>query len=293
MNNTLVIALIAGLGSMIGWGTADFFAKKTIDKLGDVQTLFWQQLIGVVPLLFLFLVHPYNPHLHHFDPLFLLLFGIVGGLSYLPLYIGFGKGQVSLLSPIFASYSVVVTILSILFLGETFHMRQAAAIVVTVIGILLISTDLRDLRTSARRHALKIKGLPEVAIAVLVYSVWLVFLDRFLEGKNWVFFMLFIRLFSVGAILVYAQVRRIKLDVTDRSLWKYLIAIGLFDVAAFSFVSYGFSHTHYPSIIAVLSATFSLPTIILARIFLKERVTRAQAAAALIIICGIVLISLG
>ncbi len=278
---------------MIGWGTADFFAKKTIDKLGDVQTLFWQQLIGVAPLLLLFFVHPYNPHLQHFDPLWLLLLGAVSGLSYLPLYAGFGKGQVSLLSPIFASYSVVVTIISILFLGETFHMRQAAAIVVTVIGILLISTDVRELRTSARRHAFKLAGLPEVAVAVLVYSIWLVFLDKFLDGKDWVFFMLFIRFFSVGALLVYAQVRRINLHITDRTVWKYLIAIGLFDVAAYSFVSYGFSHSHYPSIIAVLSATFSLPTILLARIFLKERVSRAQALAAAIIICGIVLISLG
>ena len=28
-------------GGMFGWGLADFFAKKTIDKIGDIQTLAW------------------------------------------------------------------------------------------------------------------------------------------------------------------------------------------------------------------------------------------------------------
>jgi len=291
MNNTLLVALIAGLGSMVGWGTADFFAKKTIDKMGDVQTLFWQQLVGIGPLLLLYLLHPYAPHLHHYDWLFMILLGAVSGLSYIPLYNGFGKGQLSLLSPVFAAYSVVVVVLSILFLGEPLHAWRAVAIVVTVLGILLISTDVGDLRTSFRRHAFRLAGLPEVASAMLVYSVWLIFLDKFLDGKQWVFYMLCIRTFSTIAVFLYSRVRKIQLGVTDKTLWKYLIGIGVFDVAAYSFVSYGFSHTQYPSVIAVLSATFSIPTIILARIFLGERISRQQLIAALVILGGVVLIS--
>ncbi len=293
MSSTLVVALVAGLGSMIGWGTADFFAKKTIDKIGDVQTLFWQQLIGIIPLTFLYLLHPVTPDLHHYDILFMVLLGAVSGLSYIPLYNGFGKGQLSLLSPVFASYSVVVVLLSVLFLGESLHALRVAAIFITVLGILLISTNLRDLRLSARKHAFRLAGLPEVASAMLIYSVWLVFLDQFLAGKQWVPFILAIRIFSAATVLLYSRVRGIRLKIRDRKLWKYLVGIGLFDVAAFSFVSYGFSHTQYPSIIAVLSASFSLPTLFLARIFLKERISRTQAIAAMIIICGIVLISLG
>lgn len=291
MNNTLLVALIAGLGSMVGWGTADFFAKKTIDKMGDVQTLFWQQLIGIVPLLLLFLVHPYAPHLHHYDWLWMILLGAVSGLSYLPLYVGFGKGQLSLLSPIFASYSVAVVVLSILFLGESLHFWRAVAIIVTVLGILLISTDIADLRSSLRRHAFRLAGLPEVVSAMLVYSVWLLFLDKFLDGKQWVFFMLSIRTFSMLTLLIYSKVRKVSLPVKDSSLWKYLVGIGVFDVVAYSFVSYGFSHTQYPSVIAVLSATFSVPTLILAGIFLKERINRQQLAAVLVILVGVVLIS--
>jgi len=33
MQTELLIAIIAGLGGMFGWGLADFFAKKTIDSI--------------------------------------------------------------------------------------------------------------------------------------------------------------------------------------------------------------------------------------------------------------------
>ncbi len=292
MHSTLFIALLAGLGSMVGWGTADFFAKKTIDRLGDVTTLFWQQLIGIVPLLVLFLASPHVPALNHFDPLWLLLFGVVSALTYLPLYVGFGKGQLSLLSPVFASYSVVVVLLSVIILGEALSFGRSLAIVVTLAGILLISTDVKDLSKSWHKHAFRLAGLPEVATAMVGYSFWLLYLDKFINGKQWVFYMLVIRVLSMLTLLVYSVARHFSLRVADISLWKYLVGIGLFDVLAFSFVSYGFSHTQYPSIIAVLSATFSVPTLVLARLFLKERISRAQALAVLVILAGVVLISI-
>lgn len=292
MHSSLAIALVAGLGGMIGWGTADFFAKKTIDQIGDITTLFWQQLLGVIPLLAVFLLSPKLPHLQRFDPLFLLLLGITSGLTYLALYTGFGKGQISLLSPIFASYSVTVVILSVLILGETLYLKRGLAIVLTFIGILLISTDPQDIRKSFHKRAFRLAGVPEVLLAMLGYSFWLLYLDKFLDGKQWLFYLLVIRAVSSVTVLAYAVFKKVSLRVTDSSLWKYLIFIGLFDVGAFSAVSYGFSHSHYPSLIAVLSATFSLPTIVLAYVFLKERISRSQIVAACAIIAGVVLISL-
>jgi hypothetical protein len=46
MSNSLTAALVAGLGGMLGWGFADFFAKKTIDKIGDLPSLVWAHLFG-------------------------------------------------------------------------------------------------------------------------------------------------------------------------------------------------------------------------------------------------------
>ncbi len=126
---------------------------------------------------------------------------------------------------------------------------------------------------------------------MLAYSLWLVFFDRFINGKDWVFYVLVIRIISSLTLAIYAAYRKKSLAIKDKSMWKFVAAVGVFDVAAYSFVAYGFSHTSYLSIVAVLSATFSVPTIILAHIFLKEKATQIQVAAIVAIIVGVVLIS--
>lgn len=40
MQKELFIAIIAGLGAMLGWGISDFFAKKSVDKIGPLVSLF-------------------------------------------------------------------------------------------------------------------------------------------------------------------------------------------------------------------------------------------------------------
>ncbi len=52
MNDSLLVAALAGLGGMAGWGMADFFAKKTIDRVGDITSLVWAHLFGTLIFIF-------------------------------------------------------------------------------------------------------------------------------------------------------------------------------------------------------------------------------------------------
>ena len=81
------------------------------------------------------------------------------------------------------------------------------------------------------------------------------------------------------------------LPAGDRSLVTYVSLIGCCDAIAFAAVSYGFSATSHTSIVAVLSSTFSLPTLVLARVFLKERLAPSQKVAAGVFLVGIALVS--
>lgn len=293
MERELTIALLCGLGGMIGWGVADFFAKKTIDITGDVTTLFWGQLIGVIPLLALFLCRPVLPTLSTTGFLYLAVLGAWSGLSYIPTYVAFGKGKVSLLSPLFATYAVVVTILSAVFFGEIIPIRRQFVFLVVFLGVLLINGDPKDLWSfvCGRRSELRVHGVPEILLAICLYSTWLIALDRFVKGNYWVPFMLVIRIFSALSLYGYARARHISLRVIQKGLWKFLFLVGFFDVAAFSFVTLGFSQSSYVSVVAMLSGAFSLPTIILARVFLKERATLAQTVGSLTIVFGIMLLA--
>ena len=295
MQHELLIAILAGLGGMLGWGLADFFAKKTIDKIGDVTTLFWSQFIGIFPLLALFLLKPSIPSLSGPSWAYLTLLGAWSGLSYIPTYIAFGKGKVSLLSPIFASYAVVVTLLSAAFFGEIIPFGRQIAFLIVFIGIVLINGGASIFNSLMGKEKMlqgKVEGLKEILCAICFYSVWLIALDRFINGSYWVPFLLVIRIFSTLALLAYAAWKKKKLLFADKGLWKFLLLVGTFDVAAFGFVAYGFSATRFTSVVAMLSAAFSIPTIILARIFLKERTTTAQTIGSIIVILGVMLLFL-
>lgn len=297
MENVLLIAVLAGLGGMFGWGLADFFAKKTIDKIGDVTTLFWGQCMGALSLFVLFLLTSSTlPDLKNYRWFYLILLGVWSGLSYIPTYIAFGKGKVSLLSPIFATYAVVVAIISGLFFGEFIPLNRQLVFLIVFVGVLLINGDPRDIwlliTRKKKRDEGNVKGLPEIFLAVCLFAVWLIALDQFISGQDWVPILLGIRIFSAIALFVYALIRKIKLEFADRSLWKYVFLIGVFDVVAFGSVSYGFSATAHASVVAMLSSAFSLPTIILGRIFLKEKSTRLQVIGSLVIIGGIMLLSI-
>lgn len=296
MQQELLIAIFAGLGGMLGWGLTDFFAKKTIDQIGDVTTLFWGQLLGLIPLSILFfLSHPSIPQkMIDFWP-FVIILGAWTGLSYIPVYVAFRKGKVSLISTIQATYSAIVIIASALFFSEIIPFPTLINLLIIFIGVLFININIQDLQSMfigkkiGNREG--IKGLKEIIFANLLYAVWIIALDKFIHGEYWLPYLFVIHLISVVSIYLYARLRNINLKFKDRNLWKFLIVIGFCDVFAFSSFYYGLSKTSYTSILVMLSSAFSLPTIILAHFFLKEKITKTQMVAVATIIVGVMALS--
>jgi drug/metabolite transporter (DMT)-like permease len=94
------------------------------------------------------------------------------------------------------------------------------------------------------------------------------------------------------AIILYAKSKKIHLRITKPSMWKFLILIGLCETIAYLAITIGYSTTSETSVVALLSGAFSLPTIILARTFLKEKVSALQTIGAVFIIIGIILLAL-
>jgi drug/metabolite transporter (DMT)-like permease len=276
---------------MFGWGFADFFAKKTIDQIGDLTTLLWSQAVGVAPLVVVFAITRNLPAMGWLEGVYLVLFGITSALSYLPLYNGFGKGQLSLLSPIFASYAAVVVLISVFVFGESISAFVWIALAIVFAGVLVISTDPQALSKVFRgRNPTARAGVKEVVGALTVYSVWLVLLDRFLGHRDWVLFLLVIRTVSALTLVAYARITKREVAAGAKML-PALSLIGVCDVGAYSAVAYGFSASSQTGVIAVLSSTFSLVTLALAYVFLRERITTLQKLSAAAILGGIALVS--
>lgn len=297
MQSELLIAIFTGLGAMLGWGFADFFAKKTVDQVGSIVSLVWAHVFGTLVLI-LFAFYKFqilNQTMSISTDLevwgLLAFFGALQAIVYLLAYEGFGKGQLSILNPIFASYSGLAAIISIVVFKEVLTLPLAIALVVIFMGVVLLSiesTSFLDKRLNLS-HA---PGFKEVGLAALFAAFWQVYWDRFLGEGDWLLYTLFMYGFMALTAFIIARVKKVNLQVKKSNLWKFLFLIGFCEVIAYLALSLGFAATRYTSIVIILAGAFSLPTIILAHIFLKERFNKLQAFGAFGIITGIIVLSI-
>ena len=221
----------------------------------------------------------------------LVFFGTLQMIVYWFVYEGFGKGQLAILNPVFASFTGLVALISIVFFGEQASVFRLVSLLVIFAGVILISTDPTAL--GLRRIKLNhVPGLKEVGLGTILAAVWTLSWAKFVNGQDWLSYALFMYTFMTIAAYVFSRFMKVKLEVVKSNLFVFLALIGIGEVIAYLAISMGYSATPLTSVVALISGAFSLPTIVLARIFLKEKVTNVQTIGTLVIIFGIIFLSL-
>lgn len=294
MQNILLIAILAGLGGMIGWGSADFFAKNAIDRIGPIKSLVWAHVFGTAILLTVFLGQFVSGHSGNFANngsswLGLAFFGALQMIVYWLAYMGFEKGQLSILNPIFASYSGLVALFAIVFFGEKAPLLTVLGLLVIFAGNMFLNMEFGPERT--KRFKLT-PGVIEVGAAALLAAVWTLGWDKFVNGRDAVTSALCMYAFMTAAAIVLSQLMRVRVRGVTPGVWKFLLLMGLGEAVAYLSISWGFSKTPLTGVVALISGAFSVPTIILSYLFLKERLNKPQLLAISTIIAGVVLLSL-
>lgn len=289
-------AILAGLGGMIGWGLADFFAKITIDRIGDTVSLVWAHVCGTLLLGVVFVAatmsgYPLALPTDFHTWFALAFFGALQGAVYLYAYRGFGKGQVAVLNPIFASFTGLVALVSIVWLGEKGSDALQPILLVIFLGVMLLATDFKALRQKGL-HLAHVAGFREVALATLMATLWTVLWKLFITGGDWLADALIMYVWMTLTVLIYARYTKTKLRGVPARMWLFLLLIGISEVVAYAAISLGYATSSYTSIVALVSGAFSLPTILLAHYFLKERTSALQRAGMALVIIGVVLLPL-
>jgi drug/metabolite transporter (DMT)-like permease len=293
----IAIAILAGLGGMFGWGLADFFAKKTIDRLGDVQSLAWAGVFGtcafgVVAYYRTAIMHgAFTPPQDGLSWFLLLILGALQAMVYLFAYKGFGKGQLALLNPIFSSFSGIVALLSILFLGEIATSSRMIVLAIVFLGVLIISIDFRAVR-SRKITFTRVPGFLEIMIATALAAIWTILWAEFVRGKDAIAFATYMFFFMTLTAFGYAYYCGLPMRVRSLQIWFWLALIGISETLAYLAITIGYGATPYTSVVAILSGGFSLPTIILARLYLRERLLVSQWVGCAVIIFGVMLLPL-
>ncbi|MBV9349732.1 MAG: DMT family transporter [Patescibacteria group bacterium] len=295
MGSELGIAIAAGFAGMFGWGLADFFAKKTIDTIGDYLTLAWAGVFGSIVFVFALLyrsaqgIPPRYPT-NILSWTLLAFFGALQATVYLFAYKGFGKGQVAVLNPIFASFSGIVALVSILFLGEQVTALRVGVLLVIFAGVMLVSID-PSAFLSRKGSIATVPGFKEILSATLLASVWTLLWKLFVTGKDWLAYAACMFFFMTGAVFIWLWTQKIKTGIGSKNVWLLVALIGVSETVAYLGISIGYSATSLTSVVALLSGAFSIPTIICARLFLGERTTAIQTWGSAVVVLGIALLA--
>lgn len=294
MHSMLLVAVLAGLGGMLGWGFGDFFAKTSVDNLGPIRSLVWAHACGSAVFVLaagaqVFVVRQAVPLPVGSEWLGLAGFGVLQMIVYWLAYKGFEKGQLAVLNPVFASFAGIVALVAILFFGEPAGILTVLALALLLFGILLINSDLETLKS---RKLKVLPGLKEIGAATILAAFWTLGWDKFVGGHNPLSYALWMYIFMTLAAVALAKLLREKIRGVPARYRKFLFLTGLGEAVAYLAISWGYSSTNLTAVVALISGAFSVPTVILAYLFLKERITRIQLAAVGIIVAAIAILSL-
>ncbi len=274
-----MISILLGLTAALSWGAGDFSGGLASRKTGAYRAVLYGEAVGLILLLLFSLTGP-QPFPDSISWIYAIIAGALGTAGILLLYTAMVEGKMSIAAPVSALLSAVVPVMvgiftqgtpgMLTFIGFGFALSAVWLVSQSEEGIKDIFSHLADLR------------LP--LLAGLGFGSYFTFMN--LASREVIFWpIVAARSSGLVVIALYILFRRGEWSPT-RAAWPFLILNGTLDVGGNLFYVLA-GQAGRLDISAVLSSLFPGATVLLASLFLKERISRTQwfgIAAALIAI---------
>lgn len=206
--------------------------------------------------------------------------GVWGGLSGVAYTVGFAllywclaNGPIIVLSPVSATVSAVIPVAAGLSFGETLTSMGIAGTVIAIVAVSLLGLSGGESRQGSTRPTLLTLGAAVGAGAAI--ALQLICLDRAPHDSG---MAPVVAGSAVASLLVWTTVLVVHADISSEGRlqdWSAAIASGALDsLATIAFVLAVRSGDL--AVVAVITALYPAATVALARIFLRERVSRIQ-----------------
>lgn len=280
-----------GLLAALGWGLADFGGAVVARRLGSVWTVLLSQTCtaGAMSLLLLAGGHSVGV----LSPLigWVALNALVGATAYALHYRALQLGPVAVVSPIGAAYALVGLVLAVALLGERPSALAVGGAIVTVVGVMLASADLRRVLDGTHERA---PGLLLALASALLFGVAGFILAWLSKQAGWVVGLWSSRVGQVVALGVVALVfgrDSVPAPVRGGAIAGAL-AVGLADLLGVGMYAIG-AERGFVSIVVVASSVFPLIAVALSVLLLGERPVANQYVGVALVAGGLVLLGLG
>lgn len=281
----IIFAFVAALS----WGISDFFSKIVVGKIGSFRLLFTIVLIGTSAVVVYGLLFTKIPIITVNS---LILSAITSAFLYSGTFIffkGLQKGYASIISPVGSSWGIVTIILSIIFLGELLTTYQSLYVILIFSGIILMSVNLKEVIKKSKNKF--VIGSGEAISAMVLWGIAMFLLKFVVNDLGIVWSIIIIRGISILFLFLYGKSKNLEFKFSGKYILLLLIIIGLIDTVAFLVYNLGIS-AEYLSLVVPVVSSYPFITLILAHLFLKERLVLNQYIGIAIILLGLTLISI-
>jgi drug/metabolite transporter (DMT)-like permease len=275
------MAVLLALGASLTWGLADFFGPLKGRTLGALRVLLYAQLGGLAAIVAIVAARWRGPA---DSAAFLAIPAAISGtLGLYAYYRGIAVGAISVVAPI-AGISAIVPVSVGIASGDRPSPWQLAGIACALCGVFLASRE--PGRTGSRFAA----GVGLALLAAIGFGGYFPPMHAAGNADFWWASLLF-RMTSTSVVVAAIAVRRPPLRV-DRSVLPLLALIGIGDMLG-NLLFAAASSRGLVSITSVLASLYPIVTVVLARIYLAERIARSQEAGVALTLAGVALISAG
>jgi len=287
---TLDVGIVLAVAAMVSWGVADFLAKKAIDQIGYRVSIVINQAVAFVPALIIAIVFFKLPRFSPILVVEIVLAGISGIIGYIFLYRGFGKGNVSVVAPITASWSVITVLLATLLFAERLEPLQIVGVGAVFIGVFFASTNVAELKKTIKMSRWS-AGATDAVVAMVAWGISYVLLKPITSAVGPVLALFLLKILAVAALFSWIGIGKTKVSLPAKITFLLIAVAGLLDFSAF--LAFNLSlNSQYVSVVSAIVATAPAVTIGLAYVFLKERIVANQKIGIIAILAGLTLISL-
>ena len=279
--------MIFGLVAALGWGCSDLLAAIGSRRMGSRATVMVAQIVGLLCLGLLWVVTTPEWRLPARDVAILLGSGCFAGIAYFTAYRGLELWPVALVSPIASAFAAVTVLLAVVVLGESLGPILLSGVVLTILGVVLASTDLRRFEVEAKRHR---RGLPYAFAAMVGFGVAAFVSGSLAKNYGW---LPPVALSRVGSVILITAVtlamrgreREAMRRISPRNL-GIAAAAGVTDIIGVVAYSRG-SELGLISIVAAVSATFTLIPVAGGILLFSERPAPNQLVGLVLVIGGL------
>ena len=254
----------------MSWGAGDFAGGLASRKLGAYRAVFYSDLIGLILILLVSTIYRESS-----PGIFIIINSAVGGIlgtfGLLFLYTSLRQGTMSIAAPVSALFAAVLPVIVGLVTQGLPTLYQLIGFAFALAAIWLISQG----QATERFRLEHLTDLRLPLLAGLGFGGYFIFLHRASNGSDLIFApMIISRTAGTLIILLVVMVRRGSF-VVPRTAWAVVLTNAVLDVSGNLFFILA-SQTGRLDISAVLSSLYPGSTVILAWLFLKEKISLTQ-----------------